>query len=442
MEESVVRHECGVGQLEKKTIRRVAWRLIPILVLGYFSAYLDRANVGMAAATISHQLGFSSAVFGFGAGVFFLGYFLAEIPSNLFLDKIGARRWLSRILLTWGIVSGLTAFVWNDWSFYSIRFLLGLAEAGFFPGVMLYMTWWFPSSYRSRMIAMFQSAGTVSLIIGPPIGGFLLQMDNILGLKGWQWLFLVEALPPTILAVVTWRLLTDRPGDATWLQPSQRRWLDERLAFERAQKEAVRKFSLVESFTHPKIWLLTLVVVGQQTGGYALLFFMPQIVKGLGVSSNMIGLVSALPYLFAFVAMIAWGYHSDRTGERTWHVAMAFLVTTVGMAVCILIGNSHPIVTMVALVITVIGNQCVPVVFWSLPMALLTGTAAAGGLAVISAVGSLGGWLGPWAFGLIKDVSGSDRTALLCLAAAPLISAILVIVVGHDRRLEFRSSQL
>jgi MFS family permease len=422
--------------LEKETIRRVSLRLMPILVAGYFCAYLDRANVGIAAPTMNAHLGFSGAIFGFGAGIFFLGYFLAEIPSNLFLDKIGARRWIARILLTWGLVSGLTAFVWNDWSFYTIRFLLGLAEAGFFPGVVLYMTWWYPSRYRARMIAVFQSAGTISLIVGPPLGGLLLQMNQILGLYGWQWLFLLEALPSVIMAVVTWRLLTDRPRDAEWLRPDQRTWLDNRLAAERRQKESIRKFSLAEAFTHPKVVLLTLVVVGQQTGGYALLFFMPLIVKGLGVSSGMIGVVSALPYLCAFVAMIAWGYHSDRTGERTWHVAIAFLTTAIGMAASILIGTSHPAVTMVALVITVIGNQCVPAVFWSLPTALLTGTAAAGGIAMISAVGSLGGWFGPWAFGLIKDMSGSDQTALLCLAAAPLISAILVVLVGHDRRME------
>ena len=426
----------GFDPLEKETIRRVAWRLTPLLVLGYFCAYLDRSNIGMAAPTMNHQLGFSGAIFGFGAGVFFFGYFLGEVPSNLFLNKVGARRWISRILLTWGVVSALTAFVWNDSSFYVIRFLLGLAEAGFFPGAVLYMTWWFPSYYRARMVAIFQSAGTISLIIGPPVGGLLLHLDGALGLAGWQWLLVIEGLPAMIMSVVTWRLLTDRPAEAAWLRPEQRTWLTERLASERAQREAVRKFSLLEAFTHPRIWVLTMVVVGQQTGSYALLFFMPLIVRGLGVSTNMLGLVSALPYLFAFVAMISWGYHSDRTGERTWHVASAFLLTAAGMAACIVIGPSHPYVTMVALILTVIGNQCVPATFWSLPTALLTGTAAAGGLAMINAVGALGGWFGPWVFGLVKDSTGSDNIALLCLALAPIMSAVLVIAVGHDRRME------
>src|ERR1035437_5057149 len=234
----------GVDPLERETIKRVAWRLMPLLMLGYFCAYLDRSNVGMAALTMNRQLGFSSAVFGFGAGVFFLGYFLAEIPSNLILNMVGARRWLPRLMITWGVIAGLTAFAWNDWSFYGIRFVLGLAEAGFFPGVVLYLTWWFPSYYRSRMMAVFLSANVVSLIIGPPIGGLLLQTDGVLGLHGWQLLFIVEALPAVIMSAVIWRLLTDRPADAAWLRPEQRIWLSERLAAERAQREAIRKYSL------------------------------------------------------------------------------------------------------------------------------------------------------------------------------------------------------
>jgi ACS family tartrate transporter-like MFS transporter len=284
-----------IEPIERETIRRVAWRLMPLLALGYFCAYLDRANVGMAATTMTKDLGFSNTVFGFGAGLFFLGYFLAEVPSNLLLNKLGARRWISRILITWGIISGLTAFVWNDLSFYGIRFFLGLAEAGFYPGVVLYLTWWFPSAYRTRMMALFQSAQTISLIIGPPVGGLLLHMQGVLGLTGWQWLFIIEALPPVVMCVVTWRLLTDRPKDADWLRPDQKAWLVERLDSERVQREAIRKFSLAQAFYNPKVLLISLAYIGTNSISYVLVFFLPLIVKGLGVTVNYIGVVSAYP---------------------------------------------------------------------------------------------------------------------------------------------------
>ena len=426
----------GVDPLERETIRRVFWRLMPLLVLGYFCAALDRSNVGMAAPTMSPDLGFSNAVFGFGAGLFFVGYFLAEIPSNLILNKVGARRWLARILVTWGVVSGLTAFVWNDWSFYGIRFVLGLAEAGFFPGVVLYLTWWFPSYYRSRMMAVFLSASVVAQFVGPPVGGLLLLLHGMLGLAGWQWLFVVEALPAVVMCFVMWRLLTDKPADAAWLKPEQKAWLNERLASERAQREAIRKFSLGQAFANPKMWLLTAAYFGHQVAGYGLVFFLPLIVKGLGVSTNMIGPVSALPNLCAFFAMIAWGWHSDLTGERTWHVVGALLLAASGLSVCTLIGVGHPVVTMIALILAVMGSQSVGPVFYSLPTAMLTGTAAAGGIAMINSIGNLGGWLGPWVYGLVKDATGSTSLGLLCLALGPVIAAIAIITAGHDRRLE------
>jgi MFS family permease len=425
-----------VEPIEQETMRRVFWRLIPLLMLGYFCAYLDRGNVGMAAPTMTPDLGFSNAVFGFGAGLFFLGYFLAEIPSNLVLNKVGARRWLARILLTWGIISGLTAFVWNGWSFYGIRFLLGLAEAGFYPGVVLYLTWWFPSYYRSRAMTRFQCASSISLFIGPPISGLLLNLNGWLGLHGWQWLFLMEALPAVIMCFVMWFLLTDRPENAAWLKPDQKAWLTERLASERAQREAIRKFSLGEAFANAKLWLLTLAYFGQNVSAYGMVFFLPMIVKGLGVPTAWIGTVSAVPYVFQLMSMLLVGWHSDRTGERTWHVAGSCLLCSAGLATCTLIGGGHPVLIMIALIVTMIGSGPISPVFWSLPSAILTGTAAAGGLAMINSVGNLGGWFGPWIFGLVKDFSGSDNLGLLCLAIAPAISAVALILAGHDRRLE------
>jgi ACS family tartrate transporter-like MFS transporter len=390
----------------------------------------------MAAPSMRPELGFSNAVFGFGAGLFSLGYLLAEVPSSLMLNKVGARRWMARILITWGIVSGLTAFVWNDWTFYSIRVLLGLSEAGYYPGVILYLTWWFPSYYRSRMMAIFTSASVISLIIGPPVSGLLLLLDGSLGLHGWQWLFVMEALPPIIMAMVLWTLLTDRPDQAKWLRPDQRTWLNERLASERAQREAIRKFTLGGAFSNLKVWLLALVDLGRNMASLGVAIFMPQIVTGLGVSTKMMGWVTAVPYVFALAASISWGWHSDRTGERTWHVAGACLLCAVGLAGCIVVGVGHPILVMVGLTLAVTGSQSALPVFWALPSALLTGTAAAGGIAMINAIGNLGGFLGPWVFGLVKDASGSDNMALLALAVSPIISIIALFVVGHDRRLE------
>jgi MFS family permease len=425
-----------VEPIERETIRRVFWRLIPLLMLGMFCAYLDRSNIGMAAPTMKPDLGFSNTVFGFGAGLFFLGYFLFEIPSNLILNRLGARRWIARIMITWGIVAAVTAFVWNDQSFYAVRFLLGLAEAGFSPGVIIYLTWWFPSAYRTRAMAAFQSAATISLIVGPPIGGLLLHMDGLLGLHGWQWMLLLEALPAIIMCFVIWNLLTDKPADATWLRPDQKAWLTERLASERSQREAIHKFSLGQAFANPKILLLTFAYIGQTTVGYGVIFFLPLIVRNLGVSADMMGLVSALPYMVAFVAMLAWGWHSDVTGERTWHIAGPFLLAAAGLATCAIIGVGHPVLVFIALMFAILGQQILVPIYWSIPSAILTGTAAAGGIALINSVGNLGGFFGPSLFGLVKDASGSDTIALLSLALAPALSAIMVLMVGHDRRLE------
>ena len=421
--------------LEEETIRRVAWRLLPLLMLGYFCAYLDRVNVGFAGLTMNKALGFSEAVFGFGAGIFFVGYFLFELPSNLILNRVGARRWIARILLTWGIISGLTALVWNEWSFYGIRFLLGLAEAGFYPGVVLYLTWWFPARYRSRMMAFFQSASVISLIIGPIVSGQLLRLDGWGGLAGWQWLFVIEAIPPIIMSVVVWLLLTDRPLHALWLREEQRQWLTQRIDAEQAHRESVHRFALGEALQNSRVWWLTLVYFGQNVSNYGLLIFLPQIIKAFGVGYGMTGLLSALPFVFAAVAMIVWGWHSDSTGERTWHVAGACFLAAAGLAACMLL-QGRPALMMVALIVAAMGQQSIAPTFWSLPTAMLSGTAAAGGIALINSVGNLGGFAGPYAFGLIHDASGSNTIALLALAVAPVISGIVIVVLGHDRRLE------
>ena len=421
--------------LERETVRRVAWRLMPLLMLGYFCAYLDRVNVGYAGLQMNKELGFSASVFGFGAGIFFFGYFLFELPSNLVLARVGARIWIARILFTWGIISGLTAFVWNDWSFYTIRFLLGLAEAGFYPGVVLYLTWWFPSYYRTRMMAFFMLASTISLIIGPLVSGQLLELGGWLGVRGWQWLFLIEALPPIIMAGVTLALLTDHPAEAAWLRPDQRRWLAERLASENAQRENIRRFGLGEALGNPRVWWLTLVYFGQNVSNYGFLIFLPQIIKAFGVSYGMTGVIGAIPFVFAAFAMLVWGWHSDHTGERTWHVAGACLLAAAGLSVCIFLHGS-PVLMMIALIIAQMGQASIAPTFWSLPTAMLTGVAAAGGIALINSVGNLGGFAGPYVFGLVKDATGSDTIALLIIALPLVVSAVVLVALGHDRRLE------
>jgi MFS transporter, ACS family, tartrate transporter len=424
-----------VETLEQTTMHRVTWRLVPIVMLGYFCAALDRANVGMAATTMSPALHFSNMQYGFGAGVFYLGYLLLEVPSNLILARVGARIWLARILVTWGLISGLTAFVWNDWSFYGARFVLGLAEAGYFPGVLIFLTWWFPARYRGRMVGWFMSAGVFSQILGPPIGGELMRLDGLFGLAGWQWLFIVEALPSMLTGVLVLCLLRDRPGDATWLRPEQRTWLEDRLVAERAQQEAVRKYSLWQALASPQLWLLTFVQFGHQFAN-SVVFFMPLIVKGLGVPKDLIGTVAAIPYLFGFIGMVSWGYKSDRAGERVWHAALPKFLVTGALGAAIFVGADHPVLLMVLLCLAVIGNQSFAPTFWAIPGTMLTGTAAAGGIALINALGNLGNWAGPTAYGAMLDATHSTNLALLCLAIGPLAAAITLVLVGHDRRLE------
>jgi ACS family tartrate transporter-like MFS transporter len=425
-----------VDPLERETISRVIWRLMPIVMGGYFVAVLDRANVAMAAPTMNVDLKFTSAIYGFGAGLFFLGYFFAEIPSNLVLNKIGARRWLARIMITWGIIAALTAYVWSAQSFYVIRTLLGLAEAGFFPGVLVYLTWWFPTYYASRMIAVLYCASQLAQAFGAPISGLLLQMHGFAGLHGWQWLFLIEGAPALAMAFVTFYLLTDRPTEAKWLRPEQREWLVNRLTSERAKIEGVRKYSLWEALADWKVVMLSAFYFAQAMAFYSVMFFMPLIMTGLGVTSTWLGLVVGIPPLMGLIAMLCLSYHSDRSGDRYWHVIGGQIVQTAGLALAVFIGPSHPVLLFLALVVGQASNAAVSSVFWAIPSAILTGAAAAGSIAMINSIGQLGGWVGPWVFGLIKDATGADTPALLCFALFPLLSAVFLVLAGVKRQLE------
>jgi MFS family permease len=283
----------ATASIETETMRRVGRRLIPLLILCYFAAYLDRVNVGFAALRMNQDLGFTAEIFGIGSGIFFLGYFLAEIPSNLILSKVGARRWIGRILLTWGVISAATAFVTGTWSFLGIRFLLGVAEAGFYPGIILYLTWWFPSSYRSRFIGLFMTAIPISIVCGSLISSQILRLGSWGGLADWQWLFILEAIPAIVLGIVVFVFLTDRPEQAHWLTQEQKDWLVRRLAAERTQRESIHDYSLAQTMRNPRVWLLTLVYFGQNVAGYGLVLFLPQIISRFGVGVGVNGLLSA-----------------------------------------------------------------------------------------------------------------------------------------------------
>jgi ACS family tartrate transporter-like MFS transporter len=421
----------AVDPIETETMRRVSRRLIPLLMAGYFAAYLDRVNVGFAALTMNKALGLSAEIFGIGSGIFFLGYFLFEVPSNLILSKVGARRWIGRILITWGVISGLTAFVTGAWSFLGIRFLLGLAEAGFYPGIILYLTWWFPSSYRSRIIGIFMTAIPISIVTGSLVSSQILRIGDWGGLASWQWLFILEAVPAVVLGVVTIIFLTDTPADAKWLEPAQRDWLARRLANERSAKEARHAYSLAETLRHPRVWLLTLVYFGQNVSGYGLVIFLPQIVSRFGVGVGLNGVISALPFVGGAVAMVWWGTHADRANEHRYHAAAACLLNFAGLAVCVFLQN--PILMMAAIILSQMGQSAIAPTFWALPTAMLTGTAAAGGIALINAVGNLGGFLGPYMMGSIKDATGSFTIGLLSIAMGTLVATFVLLVMGPEK---------
>ena len=429
--------------IEVRTIAKVAKRLVPFLIACYFIAYLDRVNVGFAALTMNQDLGLSQTAFGFGAGIFFIAYFIFEVPSNLLLERFGARKWIARIMLSWGIISGMMAFtptiarvtgLGNEYSFYLIRVLLGAAEAGFFPGIIFYLTLWFPTEYRARIVGYFMAAIPLSTVIGAPISGALLYLHGGLGLAGWQWLFIVEALPSIILAGVVFFYLTDRPAEAAWLAPDERKWLAERLELEQRSRKAVRDYTVLESLVNPRVLGLSMVYFGAVATNYGLGFFLPQIVKAFGLNIFLTTLVSATPYVVGIIGMVWWGRRSDRVAERRFHTAFPLFLAAAGIAVSTALDD--PLLKMISFCIAGFGIfACLPV-FWTLPTAFLSGAAAAAGIAVINSIGNLAGFAGPFAMGWIKDHTGSYAGGLLLLAALGIIAMGMVLMLGHDRASE------
>ncbi|WP_407179102.1 MFS transporter [Bradyrhizobium sp. STM 3562] len=424
-------------------LAKVTKRLVPFLIVCYFVAYLDRVNVGFAALTMNQDLGLSQTAFGFGAGIFFIAYFIFEVPSNLLLERFGARKWIARIMLSWGILSGLMAFIpniaratglGNETTFYLLRVLLGAAEAGFFPGIIFYLTLWFPTEYRARIVGYFMAAIPLSTVIGAPISGLLLYLHGGLGLAGWQWLFIIEAVPAIILAGVVFFYLTDRPTDATWLTSDERSWLAEKLLAERRQRDAVRQYTVVEALFNPKVIGLSLVYFGAVATNYGLSFFLPQIVKAFGLNTFLTTLVSAAPYLVGVLGMVWWGRRSDHVGERRFHTAIPLFIAAAGIAISTVLDD--PTLKMVAFCIAGFGIfACLPV-FWTLPTAFLSGAAAAAGIAVVNSIGNLAGFAGPFAMGWIRDHTGSYTGGLLLLAGLGIIATGIVLTLSHDETVE------
>jgi MFS transporter, ACS family, tartrate transporter len=412
--------------LEQRTIRKVSWRLLPLIVVIYFVAYIDRTNVSFAALTMNKDLGLSAYVFGWGAGIFFLGYFLFEVPSNVILEKTGARVWIARIMITWGIVSGAMAFVQGPMSFVTMRFLLGVAEAGFFPGMILYFTYWFPKSYRARVISALFIAVPGSNALASIISGAILEMDGLLGLAGWQWMFILEAIPAVLLAFAVLVLMTDRPARATWLAPEERQWLETRLQEERRRIESAGHLSLAQALTDRRVLGLSAIYFAIVTATYGITFFLPQIVKGIGLSNVMTGLVTAIPYTIGTIGMLLWGASSDRRDERRWHFCGACFLAAVGLVGAGLLGSSFLALSFMS--VATVGLYGSKPAFWPLPSLFLTGTAAAGGIALVNSIGNLGGYVGPFIVGWIKDSTGSFEAGLYFLAACALLSAIIAYV--------------
>lgn len=437
------------AEFEKTTYAKVAWRLIPFLFLCYIVAFLDRVNVGFAKLQMAPDLNFSDTVYGFGAGIFFIGYFIFEVPSNVLLERIGARVWIARIMITWGLISSAFVFTPNihwgsiatmfnctdpEFSFYFLRFLLGVAEAGFFPGIILYLTFWFPGARRAKMVALFMTAIAISNVIGSPISGAIMQyMDGINGWRGWQWLFLLEGLPSVLVGVLVFVFLPNGPKQAKWLTAQEQDMVVQRIQEDDASKsELGKKHHFLDAFKDYRVWALAVVYFCGVVCFYAVNFWMPTIIQELGIPKTdflRVGLISMIPWGLAAVAMVVWGAHSDRTGERRWHAAGGLFVGIVGLIGLALVGHD-PITSIIALSLVTVGILSWVATFWSLPTAFLSGTAAAAGIAWINSVGNLGGHFGPDLIGRIRTATGgASETAFYTLAAVALLGAIIILVL-------------
>ena len=409
---------------EQRLLGIVRWRLLPFMFVLYIVSYIDRVNVGFASLQMNRDLGLSGSVYGLGAGIFFIGYFLFEVPSNLLLERFGARPWIARIMVTWGVISTAMLFTNGVTSFYVLRFLLGVAEAGFFPGMILYLTYWFPERERAKTVALFMTANALAGVIGGPLSGALLTLDGRSGLAGWQWLFLLEGLPAVVLGGVVLLYLPNGPRDARWLAPEDRVWLAERRERERASGGGHQ--SPWSVLTNGPVWVFSLLYFAIVVALYSVSFWLPQILKRLsGQSDLVVGLLSSLPYVIAAIGMVIIGRHSDATGERRWHVAGPALAGAAGLMLSALVISPYLAFVGVCLAALGIWGSLGP--FWALPTAWLRGGAAAAGIAWINSVGNLGGFVGPYGVGYLRDTTGNFAIALAALAGMLVVAALLAV---------------
>ncbi|RVT97991.1 MFS transporter [Rhodovarius crocodyli] len=420
-------------------MRKVMLRIVPFLILCYIISYLDRVNVGFAALTMNRDLGFSAAVYGLGAGIFFVTYFLFEVPSNLALHRFGARMWIARIMVTWGVLSGAMGFIPQisaatglsyEAVFYTIRLLLGAAEAGFFPGVIFYLTLWFPSAYRARVVGYFMTALPLASVIGAPLSGYLLGLDGFHGMAGWQWMFIIEAIPAVILAAIVLGYLTDKPGQAKWLEPAERDWLAARLAQEERERAGVATHSPLAALANPLVLALGFVYFGVVAMNYTVGFFLPSIIREFGLSNLQTGFVAAIPSLVGAISMVVWGRRSDAAGERKWHLVFALAVGACSFAAAAVI--QEPVLKILCFAIAAFGIYGSQPVFWTLPGSFLSGAAAAAGIAVINSLANLSGFAGPYVMGWIKTSTGDFTGGLLLVACVAGLATLVVAMIGRQ----------
>jgi MFS transporter, ACS family, tartrate transporter len=419
-----------VQEIEAAVVRRLTWRLVPFLFVLYIVAYLDRINVGFAALQMQRQLAFTDAVYGLGAGMFFAGYFFFQVPSNLMLQRVGARRWIALLMAVWGVISASMIFVSGPRSFYALRFLLGATEAGFFPGVILYLKNWFPARARARTVARFMTAAPLSGVVGGPLSGALLGLHLKAGLAGWQWMFLIEGIPAVLLGGVVLAYLVDGPEDALWLPHKERDWLVETLLRERA--EATGAAGVFAALRSGQVWMLALVYFGLNTVSYGVSLWLPTLIRSLsGVSNLALGMLSAIPYVAAALAMVVVGLHSDRSGERRWHTAVPAFTGALALTGAAYSTSVGPAILAISVAVLGVFSMMGP--FWAMPTSLLSGTAAAAGIAFINSVGNLGGFVGPYVIGLVRTSTGQFKGGLLLVSAALAASGAIALMVRSRR---------
>jgi MFS family permease len=412
------------ADIERRAFSKIAWRILPVLVLSYIFNYIDRTNIAVAGLTMNHDIGLTASEFGYGAGILFLGYCLFEVPSNLALYRFGARLWIARIMISWGLISGAMMFVSGPKSFYLLRFMLGVAEAGFFPGVAYYLSSWFPAAYRARIIGWFLVAIPASSLVGSPLSAFLMRLDGTLGMAGWKWLYMLESIPCILLGFAVAFLMTEKPEEARWLTAEEREVVAAKL---RDEKRVRPVSTLLASFTDRRVWLLSGIYLGFSIGSYGIQIWLPLIIKQEGFSNFNVGLLTAIPYLFSVIGMILWASSVDRYGRRINNVVIACLLGALGFFVALKSGSFA--VSMVGLSLALVGVNSARAVFWAIPPRFLTGIAAAGGLALINSVGTAGGFVGPSIIGWLKQETGSFTAGLMAMCGFLLAAALLSVVL-------------